>query len=63
MPNPGERVEVRDGKEFKVTVLPEAKPPKKRSAKTHFHHSEVGKPGDVPQAKTRSRNRNRKRKS
>lgn len=32
---------------FKVTVLAEAKPPPNRSAKTRYHHAEVGKPGEV----------------
>jgi hypothetical protein len=32
---------------FRVTVLPDAEPPKDRSQRTHFHHAEVGKPGEV----------------
>jgi len=41
-----ERVEVRDGREFKVLTLPEAKPPERRSAKTRFHFADVDKTGE-----------------
>jgi hypothetical protein len=32
---------------FKVTVLREVKPPKKRPATTRFHHADVGKVGEA----------------
>lgn len=41
------RVELRDGKEFVVTVLPEVKPPEGRPADTHFHFSDTGKQADA----------------
>jgi hypothetical protein len=31
---------------FRVTVLREVKPPKKRPATTRFHHADVGKAGE-----------------
>jgi hypothetical protein len=37
-----ERIEIREGKEYRVIVLPEAKPPKNRSTKTHWHHHNKG---------------------
>jgi len=42
----GERIEIRDGREFKVTTLPDATPPKNRSQKTRFHYEDVGRVGD-----------------
>jgi len=39
-------VETRDGREFVVTVIPEAPPPKHRAADTRYHFHEVDKAGD-----------------
>jgi len=41
-----ERIEIRDGREFKVTTLPDALPPKNRSKKTRYHFEDVARPGD-----------------
>jgi hypothetical protein len=40
-----ERIEERDGQVFRVTVLPEAKPPPQRSNRTRFKFKDVGKQG------------------
>ncbi len=42
-----DRVEFRDGKEYRVSVLPAVTPPANRSARTRYHQAEVGKKGDV----------------
>jgi hypothetical protein len=41
------RTEIRDGRVFTVTVLPDQTPPKRRSKKTHYHYADVAKPGDI----------------
>jgi len=41
-----ERIEIRDGKKYKVTVLPEVKPSKYRSKKTKFKLKDVNKRGN-----------------
>ncbi len=40
------KTEVRDGRKFKVTILPEVKPPKNRSRRTKFKLKDVGKRGN-----------------
>jgi len=40
-----QRTEVRDGKVYRVTVLPEQRPPGGRSKKTRFHYRDVAKGG------------------
>lgn len=49
-----DRVEIRDGKEYRVTVLPSAIPPPGRSQTSRYHLNEVGKQAkDRPAAKPR----------
>ncbi len=38
-----DRIEIRDGKEYRVTVLPEAVPQNNRPTTTHYRLSDVGK--------------------
>lgn len=40
-----ERLEKRGGKIYRVTTLPEAKPPKNRSKRTRYKMKDVGKKG------------------
>lgn len=42
-----ERIEIRDGKEYRVTVLPEAAPPEARSHNSRFKLADVGKNPDA----------------
>lgn len=46
-----ERIEIRDGREFRVTVLPPGGIPKKRSRKTRYHFKDVGKAGNLEKPK------------
>lgn len=41
------RYEWRDGRRFVVHTLPEAKPPRNRSKRTHFHYADVDKSGNL----------------
>jgi hypothetical protein len=49
------RVEIREGREFIVTTLPEVFPPKNRSRKTRYKLEDVGKAGDVSSRRKKKR--------
>jgi hypothetical protein len=49
------RAEIRDGREYRVTLLPEQKPSKERSRKTRYRMADVGKAGDTGSRKKRKR--------
>ena len=54
-----DRIEIRDGREFHVTVLPEKKPPKNRSMRTHVKLAPGNVGEGLPKPKKKRRRRRR----